>query len=487
MSALLSMQSLTTLDLGDCVEQRPQLLPLLCTDAATLLLLRLKWLALPSPLRGEGRELDEPYNAFLCRLSSLPATPALQHFSDGATHHAELRAAGLLSIFSLPHLKLLDLRGTIRRSQLSAFIAGFLSAPAPLECLVVPSIQAEPGDGGRDETTITEDAGAVCSAVRLLLSRLATLRSLDCDAEMVGGASALPGSKPNERGSGSSGSLYCLCLRPPRPSCLPCIAPLSFPLLTELSVWVAITAAELELLLPACPQLLKLSCTSRSWKVVHTAARCCPCLLALTVVNDTPEQEMDDGEQEPSASPFLPQLIKLRLYHGNSRRQPFFSDFSVLRHFTSPPHLQLRHVLLDGDGLTAQHVLSLACLPRLSQLMAQSGDGIEELEEASRRTRQQLLARRAAGYADRDADRLIERMDARDCGQKRCWLGPHQQREMRQRMLDDAVASKWEERNLLASMDGVERDEVRAVFFSELRSVLTPTVASRVIERRRRW
>jgi hypothetical protein len=38
---------------------------------------------------------------------------------------------------------------------------------------------------------------------------------------------------------------------------------------------------------------------------------------------------------------------------------------------------------------------------------------------------------------------------------------------------------------LLASMAGVERDEVRAVFCTELRSELSASVASRVIERRR--
>jgi hypothetical protein len=51
------MQSLTWLDLGNFEDDRPRLLPLLCADAATPLLLRLKWLALPSP-RGEGGVLE---------------------------------------------------------------------------------------------------------------------------------------------------------------------------------------------------------------------------------------------------------------------------------------------------------------------------------------------------------------------------------------------------------------------------------------------
>jgi hypothetical protein len=42
------------------------------------------------------------------------------------------------------------------------------------------------------------------------------------------------------------------------------------------------TDEELQALLPACPQLLKLDCTvSDSWKVVLVAARCCCHLLEL--------------------------------------------------------------------------------------------------------------------------------------------------------------------------------------------------------------
>jgi hypothetical protein len=55
--------------------------------------------------------------------------------------------------------------------------------------------------------------------------------------------------------------------------------------------------ADLELLLPACPQLLKLDCRVESWKVVLTAG----------------------------------QLITLELSGGRLRPPPFSCDFSVLR------------------------------------------------------------------------------------------------------------------------------------------------------------
>ena len=60
-------------------------------------------------------------------------------------------------------------------------------------------------------------------------------------------------------------------------------------------------------------------------------------------------------------------------------------------------------------------------------------------------------------------------------------LGPQRQQQqvLRQRVLDWA-GTGWEEANLLASVEGVDADTVRAVFFAELRSVLAaaPTAAS---------
>jgi hypothetical protein len=117
------------------VKSWPQLLPLLCTDAATPLLLRLQSLALPQ--NWGGINTDREHDAFLCRLSSLPAPPALQRFTAASVTY---RAAGLLSIFSLPHLTQLILPGDLRHTVLHSFISRFTSAPAPLFSLVFPSI-----------------------------------------------------------------------------------------------------------------------------------------------------------------------------------------------------------------------------------------------------------------------------------------------------------------------------------------------------------
>ena len=134
------------------------------------------------------------------------------------------------------------------------------------------------------------------------------------------------------------------------------------------------------------------------------AARCCSCLLELTVrAAPKPKQPQRFGAlAQPDVSrPLLPQLLTLRLLGSESRRR----HFSVLRHFTVP-HGRLQFVLLRGRGLRAQHMLALSCLPRLSHLTASmytddSHGDIEEVEEARWRTRQQL-SRVAAGDADRD-------------------------------------------------------------------------------------
>ena len=118
--------------------------------------------------------MDEQHDAFLCRLSSLPSPPVLHHFSAASVSH---RAAGLLSVFSLTHLNLLDLKGTVRRSELTAFVLAFTSAPAPLVSLVLPKMQVEPGDDARAEAAVHDDAAAVCGALRPPLSRF-----LHCDA-----------------------------------------------------------------------------------------------------------------------------------------------------------------------------------------------------------------------------------------------------------------------------------------------------------------
>jgi hypothetical protein len=58
-------------------------------------------------------------------------------------------------------------------------------------------------------------------------------------------------------------------------------------------------------------------------------------------------------------------------------------------------------------------------------------------------------------------------------------LGPHQQQEMRQRVIQEAAASCWRQsENLVATVQGLDRDSARALFFAELRSLLTATATS---------
>ena len=52
-------------------------------------------------------------------------------------------------------------------------------------------------------------------------------------------------------------------------------------------------------------------------------------------------------------------------------------------------------------------------------------------------------------------------------------LGPHQQQEIRQRVLHAAAAQHWEEgQDWLQCTEGLDAARVRAVFFAELRAVL---------------
>ena len=476
-SALSSMQSLTCLDLRQSIDCS-RLLSLLCAEAATPLLLRLKSLRLPREYDNSGLT-NETYNALLCRLSSLPAPPALQHFSGLLCE--KLSAAGLLSIFSLPHLTLLRLdTGLVQHSEFIAFTSGFTSAPAPLVSLVLPHTYIALHYGA----AVHESAEAVCSAARLL-ARFPALRYLSCDAELTSAAGALPDSLPGIGMTGCGGSLYSLTLRPYGPSRF-LSAPVSFPLLTELSADVPITDAEVELLLSGCPQLLRLQCKQlQSWNMLLIAARCCRRLLELTVGVVTGQRHARTAAfaaaQPDVIGGFLPQLLTLRLYGGQPRPQHFSSNFAILRHFTEPPHAQLQHVVLDGRGLTTAHLLSLACLPRLSYLQEQrhreSGRNMAAVVEARRRTREQLLMRGAAGDAGRDAHGLTALRETGADLEDEPPLSPHQQEGMRQRVLEHARAFSSKD-NVLASVEGVDAATARAVFFAELRSVLTAPEAA---------
>ena len=139
-SALSSLPSLTSLDLANGFADRSHLLPSLCTDAATPLLLRLQSLSLPYSSDDEYDEEDDDalakqYDAFLCRLRSLPSPPALERFS---AMHLHLRDAGLLSLFSLPHLTQLHLRGYLPPCELSVVASGSAMFAAPLVSLTLP-------------------------------------------------------------------------------------------------------------------------------------------------------------------------------------------------------------------------------------------------------------------------------------------------------------------------------------------------------------
>ena len=487
-SALSSMQYLTFLHLDESNDDWRQLLPLLCADAATPLLLRLRSLVLP---RVDSDDMfDEQHDAFLCRLSALPAPPALQRFSGMNVSH---RAAGLLSLFSLPHLTQLTLPGAVRPSQLSVFVSCFTFAPAPLVSLMLPCIQPEHGD--EDEAALAEAAAAVCTSVRLLLSRLTALRRLSCATAMVDGATSFIDSMSGDGVSGCSASLYSLIVRIGRPSRCPFTARLSFPLLTELNADWTMTDAQLELLLSGCPQLLVLGCSvwSSCWRAALIAARCCRRLLRLAVTANTgsgqgAQQARDEGlataAVEPAFSgPFLPELVSLSLTDtGEPRPQP---ELSLLQHFTTSPRSELRHVALVGVGLTAQHVLSLACLSGLSYFDVRRDcrrswkvSDIAEVEEA-RWWARQLSSRGAAACADRDAHVPIARQEK--CEGSVHWrppaLGPHQQQEMKLRVPNDTEELGRSD-NLLPRVAGVHPDTARAVFFDALRSVLTAPAAS---------
>jgi hypothetical protein len=142
LATLASMQSLNSLELGG-KEAWPLLLPLLCADAAALLLLRLKSLVLPQSI-GYDDSTERLHNAFLWRLSSLSAPPALQHFSG--VRDLSHCAASLLFVFSLPHLTGLRLEGYVQRSEFLDFTSSFTCPPAPLVSLVFPHILNERDD-----------------------------------------------------------------------------------------------------------------------------------------------------------------------------------------------------------------------------------------------------------------------------------------------------------------------------------------------------
>ena len=452
LSALSSMQSVTSLDLGEEADGWPQLLPLLCAEAATPLLLRLKSLALPVRCGTEG-SFDELHDAFLRRLSSLPAPPVLQRFSAMPVSY---RAAGLLSVFSLPHLTVLKLEGVVGHRELSDFVSSFTLAESSLVSLDFPSL-----------------TGALAES-RQLLSRFTTLRCLRCDGEMASAAD-------------SSRSLYSLSVRcfTTAPYFRP---PVSLPLLTELSLDVPMKDDLLCDVLSACPQLLVLDCVVwQSWRVVAIAARYCPRLLHLAarIKAERPQRGgvfEQLGPLGPVASPFLPQLITLRLIGGLSRRQSFQSELSVLRHFTTPPQAELRHVRLVCRGVCTERVLLLSCLPRLSYLHASkycgAGGEVAELEEAKALTFQQLVSAGAWHRVYPTRRPVAVEAEERDSRVERPTLGSHQQQEMRLRVLEEA-ASRHQFNNLLASERGVEVDEdaARAVFFAELHCTLSARLA----------
>ena len=102
MSALESMQCLTSLDMRHVINACSQLLQLLCADVPPrrcCFASSRSFYPVTIAKSAIGTSCTMP---FLCRLSSLPAPPALQQFTGVPTvRHS---AAGLLSIFSLPHL-----------------------------------------------------------------------------------------------------------------------------------------------------------------------------------------------------------------------------------------------------------------------------------------------------------------------------------------------------------------------------------------------
>ena len=476
MSALSSLPSLTSLCIGHSFEDWSLVLPSLCTDAATPLLLRLQSLSLQRHSFNDGsRDVNEDddavakqHDAFLCRLSSLPSPPALQRFS---AMHVSLRGAGLLSLFSLPHLTELWLTGGyLPPIELSVVASGSAMFAAPLVSLALPWVASEVDN---DEKGAQHEL-ARCRGAQLILPRFAALRSLGSHSVVTGAGLA---------------TLYRLTVQKLR---FPATAALSFPLLTELCLeQPKLTAATLEQLLSACPQLLRLKCEVKSWDVVLLAARHCARLMQLTARISVPQHISDAEASGPQsiARPFLPQLLALQLVsHRTSPHSP--GQLSVLRHFARPPHPRLQFVRVISPELTAQHVLSLSSLPHLCHLEAckhfHTGGELAEVTEARAWTREQLERPAAAQPGRKGSKALTPRARKERCeaGVTQMQpLGPHQQQEMRQRVMDD-VAARGSEDNVLASAEGASGKATRGLFFSLLRSMLKAAAERRVFEKK---
>jgi hypothetical protein len=187
------------------------------------------------------------------------------------------------------------LRGDVQLNEFLAFTSSFTSVPAALVSLVLPSYR--PDNGDRKEAAVVEEAAALSTGVRRLLSRLTSLRHLQSCTDSTSGAFSGEDS--------CSARLYSLwVLHWPVTVRCPFTAPLSFPLLTELMVTLSLKGAELELLLSACPQLRTLDCTAyQSDQVVLIAARCCPGLLRLKARIQPSRYLVDDAavaEQQPA-------------------------------------------------------------------------------------------------------------------------------------------------------------------------------------------
>ena len=391
------------------------------------------------------------------------------------------RPAGLLSVFSLPHLTLLNLDGDVRRSDFCAFASSFTSASGPLVSLnfpqICPDARDEADDSDReDQAAVAEEAAALCRAARRLLSRLPAVRDLHCDVGLISRALALPSSLREDASSGCCESLRRLTLSR-NLSLFPFTAPPSFSQLTELVFEDFMMEANLEPLLAGCPQLLVLDCTvCPRWQVVLTAARCCPRLLDLTVRTTLHDSKADDAAVEPDVSiAFLPDLLALSLFESGKTEHRPPCNFSVLRHFTSQPHPELRFVNLEGHGLTADDVLSLACLPQLCHLRARHDwqSHIAEVDEARRRAGQQLRSRDAVGQPHRAQSLSSARANC-EADEWEPPLGPHQRPEMRQRVLTK-VANRRMRKNCLAAAEGVDWRRARAAFFAELQTCLQRT------------
>ena len=435
------------------------LLQLLCSEAATPLLLRLQVLR-------TGR--------------ATTTTTAMPSCSGWARCRLRLRCSAcrpcsgsIVQLLCCPssRCRTSQLHGLCRRREFLSFVASFTSAPAPLAALVLFGMTREAGDDERDDATAAEDAEAVRTAARLLLSRFPSLRRLHCSADVVGGALGLPDSRPGGAASGCSASLYiasCRALRRPVFG-----THVSFLLLTELVVIVPLTDQELEPLLSGCPQMLKLAVPIASgWHPLAIAARCCPRLLALTAVSAS-QRSRHLAAALPAAvasSSFLPELLSLTLT-ADKRVQNAVCDFSVLRHFTTPPHAQLRRLNMAGSELTAEHVLALACLPQLCHVQVNgtgemAGREIAEMEEARNRAQQRLLSTAAADGREGDMFRPTALRHECEGEAEPQPLGPHKQQEMRQRVLEEASQPSLQD--LLRAVAGAGADTVRTVFFAEL-------------------